>query len=400
LSDGKFEENPAKWTGNGSRLAQPRSDDWYETVKINYGVKPDGSKDFDLLPEGYDKRNISSHFEFWQGKNVPDSWVKFRDICLFWLRFGVDGFRFDMAEMVPVEFWSYLNSTIKKNYPKTTLVAEVYNPAQYREYIHSGKMDFLYDKVAFYDTLKKVMQGKAPTDRLVKIQSDLADIEHHMLHFLENHDEHRLASPAFAGNAEKGKPAMVVSATISTSPTLIYFGQEVGEPGAQMAGFGKPGRTSIFDYIGVPNHQRWMNGGAFDGGKLTEKEKSLRDFYKRLLNFTVSSSALMGPYRDIQLFNQKQTPGYSGKIFSFVRWSSDQHLIIVSSFDAENSHTFELTLPEEIIKTWNLSDGKFQAEDQLYRQCVSQLVVSHGVGKIKLTLNPLESFLFQVKTKN
>ena len=111
----------------------------------------------------------------------------------------------------------------------------------------------------------------------------------------------------FAGNAEKGKPAMVVSAMIGSSPTMIYFGQEVGEPGAEKAGFGSPTRTSIFDYIGVPHHQRWMNGGKFDGGQLSESEKSLRDFYSRLLNFTKTSSALAGEFADIHTYNRQNT---------------------------------------------------------------------------------------------
>lgn len=396
-ADGKFDENPAKWTGNGSRLAQPRSDDWYETVKVNYGIRPDGSRDFDLLPNGFDIKPIQDHYAFWQNKSVPDSWIKFRDICLYWLKFGVDGFRFDMAEMVPVEFWSYLNSTIKKDYPSTTLVAEVYNPSQYRAYILSGKMDFLYDKVAFYDTLKKVLQGKAPADRLVKIQTDLADIEHHMLHFLENHDEQRLASPAFAGSAVKGKPALVVSATISTSPTLIYFGQEVGESGAENAGFGKPSRTSIYDYVGVPAHQRWMNGGAFDGGKLSNEEKELRNFYKKLLNFTITAPALMGKYREIQTLNREKSKGYSGKLFSFVRWSSAQKLVITNNFDPDQSHEFDLLIPADIIETWNLKNGSQIVTDHLNASNKFQLLVENGSGKIKLKLKPLESVVLEVR---
>lgn len=397
LSDGKFDETPAKWTGNGSRLAQPKADDWYETVKVNYGIKPDGSKDFMLLPDDFDTKSIADHYAYWQGKSVPDSWIKFRDICRFWLQFGVDGFRFDMAEMVPVEFWSYLNSTIKSEYPKTILVAEVYNPAQYRSYIRLGKMDYLYDKVAFYDTLKKVIQGKAPADRLVGIQSDLADIEHHMLHFLENHDEQRLASPAFAGNAMKGKSALVVSATISTSPTLIYFGQEVGESGAQNAGFGKPTRTSIFDYIGVPNHQRWTNGGAFDGGLLTSEEKSLRDFYKRLLNFTIESKVLMGNYKEIQLYNREKSPQYPKSVFSFVRWNDKQKLVVIAGFDASKSSQFDLYIPAEIISLWNLKDGIYSMIDYLNVSNNYQLQVSNGIGKATLSLKPLESFLFEIK---
>ena len=109
----EFVEFPAKWTGNGSRLAQPDYYDWYETVRINYGIRPDGSKDFDELPDGFDKKGFKEHFNFWKNKEIPDSWIKFKDIALFWLAKGVDGFRYDMAEMVPVEFWSYMNSSIK-----------------------------------------------------------------------------------------------------------------------------------------------------------------------------------------------------------------------------------------------------------------------------------------------
>ena len=149
LIDGKFNENPAKWTGNGTRLAKPDINDWYETVKINYGIRPDGSKDFDELPSGFDKKSYAEHFAFWEGKSVPNSWKKFRDIALYWIEKGVDGFRYDMAEMVPYEFWSYMNSAIKMKNPTAFLLAEVYNPKEYRNYIHLGKMDFLYDKVAF-----------------------------------------------------------------------------------------------------------------------------------------------------------------------------------------------------------------------------------------------------------
>ena len=338
MIDHKFNEKPAKWTGNGSRLAQPNMYDWYETVKINYGIKPNGTKDFETLPKGFENKEYQDHFDFWKDKSVPDSWIKFKDIALFWLEKGVDGFRFDMAEMVPVEFWSYMNSIIKIKYPNTLLLAEVYNPSLYRDYIHKGKMDYLYDKVAMYDTIKHIMQGHGLTDNLPKIQKDLADIEHHMLHFLENHDEQRIASADFAKSAEKGKPAMVVSALISTSPTLIYFGQEVGEPGNEDAGFGKQTRTSIFDYIGVPHHQRWMNYKKFDGGQLSEKENQLRDFYKRLLNFTINSSALLGNYEEIHSYNRDHTDHYNHKVFSFVRWNTTEKLIIISNFDARESY--------------------------------------------------------------
>ncbi len=291
LADGRFDEAPAKWTGNGARAARPGHHDWYETVKINYGVRPDGSHDFPALPDDYAERGHAEHHAFWRDKDVPDSWTKFRDIVLYWTQMGVDGFRYDMAEMVPVAFWSYLNSAIKDVNPDAFLLAEVYNPELYRDYLHLGKMDYLYDKVEFYDSLKLVMQNRGSTDELPAIQARLADIEQHMLHFLENHDEQRIASADFAGDARKGMPAMVVSALVSRSPTMLYFGQDVGEPGAGDAGFGDPTRTTIFDYWGVPAHQRWMNGGRFDGGGLRDDEKALRDFYVRVLRLSADNPA-------------------------------------------------------------------------------------------------------------
>lgn len=395
-ADGRFKEAPTKWTGNGSRLSQPDFNDWYETVKINYGVRPDGTKDFDELPNEYDKKDYSVHFEFWKNKEVPDSWKKFKNIALYWLDFGVDGFRYDMAEMVPVEFWSYMNSNIKVKKPEAFLLAEVYNPDLYRAYIHLGKMDYLYDKVELYDSIKHIMKGHGWTDHIPVVQDGLKDIEHQMLHFLENHDEQRIASPEFVGNAEKGKPAMVVSATISTSPTMIYFGQEVGEPGAENAGFGKPSRTSIFDYIGVPHHQRWVNNKKFDGGQLTQKEKELRDFYKRLLNFTISSDALMGEYQDIHFYNKDNTENYNHKVLSYVRWSADEKLIVVSNFDADQSYSFELKLPNSIVSEWQLKNGSYNLIEELYGEKNKELKVVNGQGFVNVELRPLESFIFKI----
>ncbi|MGF1687088.1 alpha-amylase [Photobacterium japonica] len=395
-----YQEFPAKWTGNGSRLAKPIFDDWYETVKVNYGVRPDGTKDFDTLPEAYRTLGHVEHVAFWQDKSVPDSWLKFRDIALYWIAMGVDGFRYDMAEMVPVEFWSFMNASIKQANPDAFLMAEVYQPDLYRDYIQLGKMDYLYDKVDLYDTLKGIMQGHGSTDALVDVQAQLMDIEHHMLHFLDNHDEQRIASPEFAGCAHKGKPAMLVSAALSTSPTMVYFGQEVGEPGAEMAGFGQPSRTTIFDYAGVPHHQRWMNNGAFDGGQLTEDEKALRDFYQRLLSFTLSSTALMGEYQEIHRYNREHTPYYGDKLFAFTRYDADQHLLVVANFaDApvagDEKGKLNLHLPANVIDAWQLSDGEYVLTEQLYGEVKAALTVTNGVGTLPLTLAPLASLILQ-----
>lgn len=390
MADSQFAESPAKWTGNGSRAAQPNINDWFETVKINFGVRPDGSHDFTDLPQSYDKKDYREHAVFWQDKKVPSSWVKFRDIAYYWLDKGVDGFRYDMAEMVPVAFWSYMNSAIKMKNPDAFLLAEVYNPKLYRDYLHLGKMDYLYDKVEFYDTVKAIMHDKAKTGDLVPIQQQMADIESHMLHFMENHDEHRIAAPEFAGKAENAKPGMVVSTTISRSPTMLYFGQDVGEAGEGDAGFGDPGRTTIFDYWGVPAHQRWMNDGKFDGGQLSESEKALRDFYKRLLSFSAQSKAMVGEYREIHSHNTS-TPGYNDKIFSFVRFKDDARIIVVSNFSYDQQASFNLRLSDSVMNEMKLKAGEYTLIDQLYGG--KYTLVDSG---IELTLKPLESLVLKV----
>lgn len=397
LLEEPFVEMPAKWTGNGSRMARPDKNDWYETAKINYGVRPDGQVDFPYLPWGYDTESYEKHFEFWQDKVVPDSWYKFRDIALYWIEKGVDGFRYDMAELVPFEFWSFMNSAIKMKRPDAFLLAEVYNPDLYYNYIKMGKMDYLYDKVGTYDKLKDVIQGRSWPDELTQIQYDLWDVSHHMLKFLDNHDEQRIASPEFAGDPEKGKPMMVVSATISSAPVMIYFGQEVGEAANEDAGFGTHSRTSIFDYIGVPSHQRWVNDGKFDGGQLTPSEAVLRDFYKRLLNFTLESTALMGDFQEIQFANRYLTEGYDTNIYSFTRWSENQKLIIISNFSSDTTSSFTLKVPKLVIEKWNLADGKYKVVDQLYKKIKWILQVTDGEGSIPMQLLPLESVILELK---
>jgi glycosidase len=407
LADGKFVESPAKWTGNGSRKAQPHFHDWYETVKVNYGIKPDGSYDFPRLPEQYMQLNFEQHALFWQDKIVPDSWRKFRDITHYWLDKGIDGFRYDMAEMVPVEFWSYLNSSIKMKNPQAFLLAEVYNPDLYRQYIQLGKMDYLYDKVEFYDSLKAIMQGKEKGKVLHQIQSSHQDIEQHMLHFLENHDEQRIASDDFAGKvggAQMGMPALVVSALISRSPTLLYFGQEVGEDGSEDLGFGDPSRTSIFDYGGVPAHQRWMNNGIFDGGQLSESEKALRSYYVDVMKISAFHPAMLGESMPIKFKPDQATSAQTGevlnrqsvdKLVAFVRYTDKQRVLVISHFEQHQSINLAVVLNAQQLKTLNLNNDTYVGVD-LLTGTQHNLIVEQKLGVLQLNLAPMQSVVIQL----
>jgi glycosidase len=276
-----------------------------------------------------------------QGKKyldpIPSTWNKMLEILGFWAHKGVDGFRCDMSEMVPVEFWGWVIPKIKKINPSLIFIAEIYNPKEYRNYLEKGKFDFLYDKVGLYDCLRQLMEGNGSVKGITRCwQEESTGFSAKMLRFLENHDEQRIASRFFAGNPWNAVPAMTACATLSNGPVMVYFGQEVGVSALGSEGFsGDDGRTTIFDYWGVPEHQKWMNNGAFDGGQLDEDQKKLRSFYKRLLTLTRTNDAIAnGGFYGLQYVNDnQQSLGYDDdKVYSYLRYTRTQQLLIVLNF--------------------------------------------------------------------
>ena len=394
LSQSPYKEYPAKWTGN-SPSSSPALTDWYETVKLNYGVAPDGHKDFEALPPEMALWDVGAHYAFWQSKLVPDTWKKFKEIVAYWLDLGVDGFRYDMAEMVPVEFWSYLNAFIKSRHPDAFLMAEIYNLESYRDYLYIGKMDALYNKVGLYDTLRDIICYEHSTDRIDWTQDTLSDIWPQMLHFMENHDEQRIASEGFARDPRYALPAMAVSAHLNEASVMVYFGQEVGEAARENAGFGSPTRTSIFDYIGVPAHQRWVNGKRYDGGALTPEEAALREYYCRLLNLPI-----VGAFRNIHQYNRAYTPYYNDKVYSFVRETVQEKWLVIANFSKRDGFGFELQIPPELLSTWDLPDGTYPLTDELYGEVQTHFHRTDSYGRMRVDIAPLQTLFFKLEVKS
>ncbi|MNL40942.1 hypothetical protein D3C87_1633230 [compost metagenome] len=140
-----------------------------------------------------------------------------------------------------------------------------------------------------------------------------------------------------------------------------------------------------------------MNNGKFDAGQLSDSEKNLRDFYKRLLIFSINSSALMGNFQEIQSVNRQNNIGYDELIYSYVRWSENQKLIVVANFSSEKTSEFDLKIPSDIISKWKSKDGQYQLTDQLYQKNTVQLKVNNGEGIAKVKIAPSESFIFELK---
>lgn len=341
LKDGKFDEQPAKATGNDVFSASPSINDWFETVKLNYGV--------DYL----DYRK--AHFD-----PIPPLWFKLYDILHYWAAKGIDGFRCDMVEMVPIEFWQWITIELKKEFPLLIFIGEAYNTGLYHDYLFRGNFDYLYDKVGLYDAIYRLTRNEwhATMWDINKVWNyDCRGFDERMLRFMENHDELRIASLHFAGDAWLAVPGMIVTATLSTGPVMIYHGQEVGEPAWGAQGFsGDDGRSTIFDYWGMWQLQKWVNEGKFDGGALDGSVQALRFFYKNLLNAVREHDALrVGKFYELALENQ-QSPGFNEKVYNYLRYTDKDRVLVVVNFN-RGQVDLNLKLPYDLRQQLGINAG-------------------------------------------
>lgn len=368
-ADTEYTEEPLRATGNDC-FGAPSRNDWYDTVKLNYGI---------------DYRTGNRVF-----MPVPNTWVKMLKILQYWASQGIDGFRCDMVEMTPVEFWAWAVPKIKEQFPGIIFIGEIYQPHIYRLFIKQGCFDYLYDKVGLYDTLRGVMNGQVSANDISYTLQSTADIRHNMLTFLENHDEQRIASDFFAANAERALAALIVSTTIGTQPFMLYAGQELGEKGMDKEGYsGVDGRTTIFDYWSVDTLRRWKGNGDYTGEELTPKEKELQAFYSNLLNLCNSNEALReGLFYGLQYANPYSEKYDSNHIFSYLRGTNKELLLIVTNF-SDTDKECDVTIPEEAFAFFGVTctDKPRKAKDLLNGNTTEQPLNAYDAISITVPAN-------------
>ncbi len=331
----EYDEEPAKATGNDCFHNAPGMNDWYETVKLNYGV--------DYYAGGV------GHFN-----PIPNTWDKMTEILLYWAAKGVDGFRCDMAEMVPAAFWHWATDKVKYRYPECVFIGEVYNPGEYRNYLGAG-FDYLYDKVGMYDTVRSVICNQQSAHAITGAWQQTDDIKQHMLYFLENHDEQRVASNFFAGDGRKGIPGLVVSALLQQNPLMIYFGQEYGERGMDKEGFsGCDGRTTIFDYWSVDTMVRAANR------KYTIREKYIYDMYCKVMTLAQKEKAITQG----EMFDLMYANGHLQRQYAFIRKHGTEAILVIANF-ADQATTVNVNIPAHAFDYLGLSEKNAQVTDLL-----------------------------------
>ena len=335
--DVAYSEVPAKASGNDAFTACPSKYDWYETVKLNYGVdyQDDGTKHFDPR---------------------PDTWVKMRDILLFWVSTGVDGFRVDMAQMVPVEFWSWVISQVTSRHPNVIFMGEIYDTSRYQDFVNAG-FNILYDKMNFYDIVRAVVCGSMPASDMTHIWRRTENVGKNMLYFLENHDEQRIASDSFAIDPLKARPAYIAALTMGRGSIMLYAGQELGERGMDNSGFsGIDGRTTIFDYWSVGSLRRNVSGFNYDGANLLPNERDLRSWYSKVNNTIQNYETFStGEFYDLMWVNQHIWVD-SANVYAYLRYSGNERFLVALNF-AATSRRQRLRIPDDAWKlmgsSWN-----------------------------------------------
>ena len=338
-----YEEMPAMATGNNCYSPTPGINDWYETVKINYG-----------------------------DDHTP-TWDKMYDIIDFWASKGVDGFRCDMVELVPPQFFKWLIEKIKTKYPEVIFVAEVYKKDLYSEYIRNIGFDFLYDKSGLYDTLRTVVEKNVNDNGMpvelwqsatgiTRCWQFLGDLQPYMLNFLENHDEQRFASDFFGKKAENTFAPLYVSLFMNTAPFMIYFGEEVGEKGMDHEGFsGCDGRTTIFDWWSVASVRRLrkvIESGAYktmdvaeiSKAGLTEEEAKIFCRFAEATRYAASDEAIrQGTTYDLCYCNSCSDGFDMNRHFVFLRDHLDHTVLVAANFSNREAN-MKIVIPEHAFE--------------------------------------------------
>ena len=331
-----YNENPAMATGNNCFCPSPGINDWYETIKINYC------------------------------NYYTSTWQKMYEIVDYWAGLGIDGFRCDMVELVPPQFFKWLIHNIKEKYPDIIFIAEVYQKDRYEEYIKNVGFDYLYDKSGIYDTIRSIVELSQPASAITGCWQYLSELQPHMLNFLENHDEQRFASEFFGKDKSRTFASLSVALLMNTAAFMIYFGEEVGERGMDSEGFsGIDGRTTIFDWWSIDSVRklrkiikdksyRSLDKDTLIRSGLSEDEAEYFIRFASALRFASSDMTIQnGEMYDLGYCNTEDNGFYSQYHYAFLRNHNGHTLLVAANFASEKA-SIKISIPKHAFEWMNI----------------------------------------------
>lgn len=257
------------------------------------------------------------------------------EMMKYWVReFDIDGYRCDVAELVPIDFWNEARKELEKIKP-VLMLAEGSLPEQ-----HLEAFDLTYSWNV-YDALARIIRkGHLPSvlDNVLESERYKFPKGSLRLRFNENHDKPRAVK--FFGEEGALLSALIVS-TIPGVP-LIYNGQEYGDTT----------ELSLFEKV------------TMSRDTTSEKGKKFYAFYKKLFNFRKNSVALKrGEMIKAKTLNDD-------KIYAFWRKFKDETVLVIAN-----------------LSTWGVTT-KLQVDDVLRKKIKN--------GKVKF-YDVFEEKTFEIK---
>jgi len=151
-----------------------------------------------------------------------DLWNYMSGVMEYWLaEYNIDGFRCDVAGMVPEEFWSYLYPKLSKH-KNVFMLAEDERPVD-----HTTAFDMTYSW-DFYNLFNEIVKGKKPASAIItqlKKEKNEYPEQAFRMRFITNHDENSWNGTEFERLGKGVKAFSVLTFTLPGMP-LLYNGQE------------------------------------------------------------------------------------------------------------------------------------------------------------------------------
>ena len=271
----------------------------------------------------------------------------------YWVcRFGVDGYRLDVGDGVPLNFWVEARRRLDAVRPGVVLLSEGTRAA---DQLEAMDLDFGFP---FYPVIGGILANKRPARDFVQTCKDVAAARPKGTRFVRYSDNHDIANDDYANRREKvwgdaaNRAVFVLNFTLDGTP-MLYCGQEIADAN----------RHSIFGKSPID----WTRADSQDA-------RERYAFLRNLIAIRRACSALTSP--EIVWVS----PSCSEDCVAYLRKSGDETIYcVVNLTDGPEWETYPLS--EDVVGVEVLlSEGSVSVDDKSIRCDLP----SYGYAVVKL----------------